>query len=167
MSTLRARPAKASIVEMAQILLPGHANALGAAFGGSVVGWIDMCAAISAQRHCREQVVTASMDDLHFHAPIKVGWTVTLKSRVIAAFNTSVEVGCVVHAEDPRSGLRALTCTALLTFVALDADGKRLKVPPLQLETEAERIAAKEAGGRRADRLARKGVGLSWVALLE
>jgi len=166
MSTLMARPARASVVDMVQILLPGHANALGAAFGGSVVGWIDMCAAISAQRHCREQVVTASMDDLHFHAPIKVGWTVSLKSRVIAAFNTSVEVGCTVHAEDPRSGARTLTCTALLTFVALDEKGNRLKVPPLQLETEEEKLAAREGAKRRADRLARKGVDLSWVDLL-
>src|SRR5205823_6494887 len=89
-ATRKMRP---QVVEMARLLLPGEANALGAAFGGSVVGWIDMCAAIAAQRHCRQTVVTASMDDLHFHAPIKVGWSVTVKARVIAAFNTSLEVG--------------------------------------------------------------------------
>ena len=72
MSTLAPRPAAASVVETAQLLMPGDANALGGAFGGSVIGWIDICAAISAQRHCRQIVVTASMDDLHFHAPIKV-----------------------------------------------------------------------------------------------
>jgi acyl-CoA hydrolase len=167
MSTLSPRPGRASLVEMAQLLLPGGANALGTAFGGTVVGWIDMAAAISAQRHCREQVVTASMDDLHFHAPIKIGWTVSLKARVIAAFNSSVEVGVTVHSEDPRSGARTLTTSALLTFVALDAAGNRLKVPPLLLETEAERRAATEATQRRTDRLARKGVGMSWVALLD
>src|SRR5438874_11417785 len=103
-------------VEMARLLLPGEANALGAAFGGSVVGWIDMCAAIAAQRHCRQSVVTASMDDLHFHSPIKVGETVSLKARVIAAFHTSVEVGVTVHAENIHTGARTLATSALLTF---------------------------------------------------
>ncbi len=154
------------VVEMARLLLPGEANALGAAFGGSVVGWIDMCAAIAAQRHCRQTVVTASMDDLHFHAPIKVGWSVTVRARVVAAFNTSLEVGATVHGEDPRTGVRQLTCSALLTFVALDAEGNRLKVPPLDLETEAERKAATEAFSRRSERLAKKGQGLSWLELL-
>ncbi|MBK7860610.1 MAG: acyl-CoA thioesterase [Archangiaceae bacterium] len=157
---------KPQVVEMARLLLPGEANALGAAFGGSVVGWIDMCAAIAAQRHCRQTVVTASMDDLHFHQPIKVGYSVTVRARVIAAFNTSLEVGCTVHAEDPRTGIRTLTCSALLTFVALDAEGTRLKVPPLELETEAEKNAASEAVSRRNERLARKGMGQSWLELL-
>ena len=157
---------KPQVVEMARLLLPGEANALGAAFGGSVVGWIDMCAAIAAQRHCRQTVVTASMDDLHFHAPIKVGWSVTVRARVVAAFNTSLEVGATVHAEDPRAGVRQLTCSALLTFVALDADGNRLKVPPLELETDAEKKAAGEAFSRRTERLAKRGQGLSWLELL-
>jgi acyl-CoA hydrolase len=154
------------VVEMARLLLPGEANALGAAFGGSVVGWIDMCAAIAAQRHCRQTVVTASMDDLHFHAQILVGYSVSVRARVIAAFNTSLEVGATVHAEDPRTGIRTLTCSALLTFVAIDAKGTRLKVPPLELETEAERAAEAEAHHRRSERLGRKGQGQSWVKLL-
>jgi acyl-CoA hydrolase len=110
-----------SVVEMAQLLLPGDANSLGAAFGGTVIGWIDICAAIAAQRHCRQIVVTASMDDLHFHAPIKVGWTAILKARVLAAFSSSMEVGVTVHSENPLTGERALTTSALLTFVALDS----------------------------------------------
>jgi acyl-CoA hydrolase len=157
---------KPQVIEMVRLLLPGEANALGAAFGGSVVGWIDMCSAIAAQRHCRQTVVTASLDDMHFHAPIKVGWSVTVRARVIAAFNTSLEVGCTVHAEEPRTGARTLTCTALLTFVALDAEGNRLKVPPLDLTTEAEKRAAAEAHARRNERLARRGQGVSWVELL-
>ena len=157
---------KPQVVEMARLLLPGEANALGAAFGGSVVGWIDMCAAIAAQRHCRQTVVTASMDDLHFHAPIKVGYSVTVRARVVAAFNTSIEVGATVHAEDPQVGERVLTCSALLTFVALDAQGKRLQVPPLDLTTDAEKKAASEATSRRAERLERKDKGRSWVELL-
>jgi acyl-CoA hydrolase len=157
---------KPQVVEMVQLLLPSDANSLGAAFGGSVVGWIDMCAAIAAQRHCRQTVVTASMDDLHFHAPIKVGETVILRARVIAAFNTSVEVGVTVHAENVHSGVRTLATSALLTFVALDANGKRLRVPPVDVTTEAEKRAAEEAGARRAERLARRGQGRSWIELL-
>jgi acyl-CoA hydrolase len=151
---------------MVQILLPGDANALGAAFGGSVMGWIDICAAVSAQRHCRHTVVTASMDDLHFHAPIKVGMTVTLKARVIAAFHTSMEIGVVVHAEEPSTGERTFTTSALLTFVALDKDGKKLTVPPLELTTDDERRAAEEAQLRRSERLARRDQGTTWRSLL-
>jgi acyl-CoA hydrolase len=151
---------------MVQILLPGDANALGAAFGGSVMGWIDICGAVSAQRHCRQTVVTASMDELHFHAPIRVGMTVTLRARVIAAFHTSMEVGVVVHAEDPTTGDKTFTTSALLTFVALDKDGHRLPVPALELETEADRAAAEEAGARRSDRLTHKDQGTRWRGLL-
>src|SRR3954463_9101421 len=114
-----------SVVEMAQLLLPGDANSLGAAFGGTVIGWIDICAAVAAQRHCRQVVVTASMDDLHFHAPVKVGWTLMLHSRVIAAFRTSMEVGVTAVAENPLTGEKHLATSALLTFVAVTADGKR------------------------------------------
>lgn len=156
-----------SIVEMTQLLLPGDANSLGAAFGGSVMGWIDICAAVSAQRHSRQTVVTASMDDLHFHAPIKVGFQVILRARVIAAFKSSMEVAVTVHAENPLTGERQLTTSALLTFVALDADGKKLPVPPLLLDTELERRAADEASARRAERLAKKDRGGSWLQLLE
>ncbi|MFO0596168.1 MAG: acyl-CoA thioesterase [Myxococcaceae bacterium] len=153
---------------MTQLLLPGDANALGAAFGGSVMGWIDICAAVSAQRHARQAVVTASMDDLHFHAPIKIGFQVILRARVVAAFTSSMEIGVTVHAENPLTGERQLTTSALLTFVALDKDGKKLPVPPLAVENEIERVAAAEAQARRAERISRKGqTGQTWMKLLE
>lgn len=156
-----------SIVEMTQLLLPGDANSLGAAFGGSVMGWIDICAAVAAQRHSRQTVVTASMDDLHFHAPIKVGFQVILRARVIAAFRSSMEVGVTVHAENPLTGERQLTTSALLTFVALDAEGKKLPVPPLALEHALEQLAADEGALRRTERLARRDRGGAWLKLLE
>lgn len=165
MSELAAKRPSESATEMVQIVLPSDANALGAAFGGSVMGWIDICAAVAAQRHSRQLVVTASMDDLHFHAPIKVGWTVTLKARVVAAFRSSMEIGVTVHAENIQTGERTLTTSALLTFVALDKDGKKLPVPPLALETDEERKAAEEAQARRAERLARKDQGRTWIDL--
>ena len=156
-----------SVVEMTQLLLPGDANALGAAFGGSVMGWIDICAEESAQRHSRQTVVTASMDDLHFHAPIKVGFQVILRARIIAAFKTSMEIGVTVHAENPLTGERQLTTSALLTFVALDAEGRKLQVPSLAVESEVERLAAEEAQVRRGARLAKKDKGGAWLRLLE
>ncbi len=163
---LQPKPASQSVVEMAQLLLPGDANSLGAAFGGTVIGWVDICAAIAAQRHCRQVVVTASMDDLHFHAPIKVGWTAILKARVLAAFTSSMEVGVTVHSENPITGERALTTSALLTFVALDAAGQRTEVPPLQITTPDEQHAHDAALERRKERLTRRGQGATWQALV-
>ncbi len=167
--TLAPRRGSESVVEMTQLLLPGDANALGAAFGGSVMGWIDICCAVAAQRHARQNVVTASMDDLHFHAPIKIGFQVILRARVLAAFKSSMEVGVTVHAENPLSGERQLTTSALLTFVALDRDGKKLPVPALVCETALEQRAADEATIRRAQRLAqaKDQTGSTWFRLLE
>jgi acyl-CoA hydrolase len=129
--------------------------------------WIDICGAVSAQRHCRQVVVTASMDDLHFHAPIKVGWTVTLHGRVIATFRTSMEVGVTVTAENPLTGDQYIATSALLTFVALTADGQRIPVAPLKLETEEEHAAFREAEERRKERLARKQTSLAWQKVIK
>ena len=156
-----------SLAVMTQMILPSDANPLNAAFGGRILEWIDVCAGISAGRHCRHAVVTASMDDLHFHASIRVGWVVTLRARVLAAFRSSMEVGVRVTAENPLTGDHQLTTTALLTFVALDSDGTRATVPPLKLDTDAERAAFQAAHLRRQDRLERKGKVSEWQHLLE
>jgi acyl-CoA hydrolase len=156
-----------SIAVMSQIILPSDANPLEAAFGGRVLEWIDICGAIAAGRHCRHAVVTASMDDLHFHASIRVGWVVTLRARVLAAFKSSMEVGVRVIAENPLTGEQHLTTTALITFVALEPDGSRAPVPPLLLESDAERAAFEAAHARRRERLERKGSVTAWKRLLE
>jgi acyl-CoA hydrolase len=166
-SELAPKSARDSEVVMTQMILPSDANPVNAAFGGKVMEWIDVCGAIAAQRHCRQVVVTASMDDLHFHAPIKVGWNVTLHARVIATFRTSMEVGVTVTAENPMTGDKHLTTSALLTFVALTADGKKVPVPPLKLETEQEHEAFREAEQRRQDRLARKQTSLAWLRVIK
>lgn len=162
MSEPVAKSPRDSEVTMTQLILPSDANPVNAAFGGRVMEWIDICAAVAAQRHCRQTVVTASMDDLHFHAPIKIGWIVTLHGRVIAAFRTSMEVGVTVMAENPLTGERHMATSALLTFVAINREGGKLPVPPLLLESEAERVAAREAGARRAERIARKSASHHW-----
>ncbi len=162
MSELAPKSPRESEVVMTQMILPPDANPLNAAFGGKVMEWIDVCGGIAAQRHCRQVVVTASMDDLHFHAPIMVGWIVTLRARVLAVFNTSMEVGVVVTAENPFSGESSLTTSALLTFVAKGLDGRKVRVRPLLLESEIERRAFQEAHARREARLARKSQPEGW-----
>ena len=139
------RPAETRC-EMSWIVMPSQTNALGSVFGGQVMSWIDVCAAISAQRFCRSDVVTASMDQLVFQAPIKHGWVAVVVGHVTWAGTTSMEVRVQVMAEDPYSGVRTQTAEALLTFVALDADGNKRKVPTLLCDTDAEREA--ERGGR-------------------
>ena len=160
------KAASESEAVMTQVILPSDANPLNAAFGGRIMEWIDICAGVAAGRHCRHAVVTASMDDLHFHAPIGVGWVVTLRARVLAAFHTSMEVGVTVHAENLLTGAQHLTTSALLTFVALNPDGTKAQVPPLLLQTEAERAAFAQAHVRRKARLERKQSGGSWQAVL-
>src|SRR5262249_37376415 len=107
--TMEPKSPSESVAVMTQMILPSAANPLNAAFGGRVLEWIDICGGIAAGRHCRHSVVTASMDDLHFHASIRVGWVVTLRARVLAAFHTSMEVGVRVTAEDPLIGAQHLT----------------------------------------------------------
>jgi acyl-CoA hydrolase len=141
---------------MTEMILPSDANPLGTVFGGKVMQWIDIAGGIAAGRHCRRPVVTASMDDLHFHGPMHVGEWAVLVARVLAAFRTSMEVGVTVHAEDPGTGERRLCTSALLTFVALGKDGKAAEVPPLLVETDADRRLQQEAQSRRAARLQRK-----------
>jgi acyl-CoA hydrolase len=166
MSELPPKSARESEVVMTQMLLPTDANPLNAAFGGKVMEWIDICGAIAAARHCRKVVVTASMDDLHFHAPIRVGWIVILRARVLATFRTSMEVGVSVKAEDPLSGEQSLNTSALLTFVALGPDGKKTPVPSLLIETDDERAAFEEAETRRQKRLERKDRVKHWQRVL-
>ncbi len=144
-----------SRVLMTETVLPIDANSLGTAFGGKIAQWIDIAGAIACQRHCRSRVVTASMDDLHFVKPIKVGMIVELRAQVNAAFKTSMEAGVRVESENPLSGERVHACTAYLTFVAQDEHGLAVQVPPLVLETDEDRRRNADALERRSGRLAR------------
>ena len=146
------RPAD-TICEMTWIVRPQHANALGSAFGGAVMGWIDIAAAISAQRFTRCDVVTASMDQVSFRAPIPQGHVAVLQAMVNWSGRTSMEVGVRVDHENPYTGERTRTSTAYLTFVAVGKDGKKVLVPTLQPDTELERRRWREAEHRRDQRL--------------
>ncbi len=150
------RTVSASQVIMTQLVLPTHTNALDTVFGGTVMSWIDIAAAIAAQRHAQKDVVTASIDELHFLAPIYRGWVVNLKAAVNFVSKSSMEVGVRVEAENPKTGERFHTASAYLTFVCLGSNGKPTPVAPLQLLTEEERRRFKEAEIRRDERLKRR-----------
>src|SRR5688572_10646214 len=111
-----------SRVEMTQIVMPTHTNGVGGVlFGGVVMQWIDVCAGVAAMRHAGGAVVTASIDRLDFLSPIRVGDIVVLQSQVNFVHKTSMEVGCRVETEDPRTRARRYTTKVFLTFVAVDA----------------------------------------------
>jgi acyl-CoA hydrolase len=142
--------------EMTWIVMPGDCNALGTVFGGQVCAWIDVCAAVSAQRFARTNVVTAAMDQLVFKAPIRHGKVAVLKAMVNWAGRTSMEVGVRVEEEDPMTGARIHTSAAYLTFVSVDADLRPSLVPVLEPQSDQEKRRYREAEHRRADRLAHR-----------
>ena len=148
-------PVSVTRTEMTQIVLPTHTNNLGTAFGGQIAAWIDICAAVSAQRLCRRPAVTASMDSLHFRRPVKQGMVVILRSQVNRTWGTSMEGGVRVEAEDPATGQREHCCTAYLTFVMLGVDGRPAPAPHVSPEGESEAQRRWEhAAVRRRGRLA-------------
>jgi acyl-CoA hydrolase len=145
-----------SATEMVQVVLPNDANALGFILGGTVMHLIDIAGAIACHRHTRSLLVTAAVDGLQFLHSIKVGDLIILKSHVTCVFTTSLEVQVDVFSEETLTGRRRLTSRAFLTFVAIDRDGGRVRVPPLLVETDEERRVCEEANARRAQRLIRK-----------
>jgi acyl-CoA hydrolase len=142
-----------SMVMMTQIVLPGDANALGTIFGGKIMAWMDIAAAIAAGRHARKVVVTASVDALHFLAPVKVGQFVHVQAMVNFASRTSMEVGVRIDSENPLTGERIHTSTAYTTFVALDEKGRPTPVPPVMAESVDEKRRYEEAKKRRSARM--------------
>jgi acyl-CoA hydrolase len=154
---MQAKPVSASQVTMTELVLPGDTNAFGSIFGGRVMSWIDICAAIAAQRHCQKPVVTASVDALQFVQPVFQGWVVNLKASVNYAGRTSMEVGVRVDAENPKTGEMFHTASAYLTFVALGEDKKPSGVPPVLPQTPEEARRQSEAQARRKARLSLRG----------
>jgi acyl-CoA hydrolase len=148
-----AKRASESATEMVQVVLPNDANPLGFILGGTVMHLIDIAGAIACHRHTRSLLVTAAVDGLQFLHPIKVGDLIILKSRVTAAWSTSLEVEVEVFSEETLTGLRRMTSRAYLTFVSIDREGRRVRIPGLILDTDEEKQRAAEANQRRADRL--------------
>ena len=149
-----AKPSSESFTEMTELVLPPHTNALGTAFGGVIMSWIDICSSIAAIRHCGRVCVTARVDALEFKAPIRVGDVVRLTARLNAAFTSSMEIAVRVEVEHATTGVRSLCADARATFVNLGEDAKPCPVPPLLAETEEDRRVASEAAERRKERRA-------------
>jgi acyl-CoA hydrolase len=148
-SVLPARKVSDSRSEMTELVLPNDANTLGNLLGGRLMHYIDLVGAIAAYRHARTHVVTASMDHIDFIAPVHVGDLVILKSSVNRAFRTSMEVGVKAWVEHAIDGTLRHVASAYLTFVAVDRQGGRVRVPPLEPESEEDKRRFQDAGRRR------------------
>ncbi|HLA14332.1 MAG TPA: acyl-CoA thioesterase [Gemmatimonadaceae bacterium] len=148
-----ARPVSETQHETAQLMMPQHANVLGHVFGGVMLSMMDTTAAVSAIRHARMSCVTVSVDRVDFREPIHVGDLVVMKSSVNFVGKTSMEIGVRVETENLLTGLRRHTNSCYLTFVAIDANGRPVPVPPLKPETEDELRRFQAAKERRERRL--------------
>jgi acyl-CoA hydrolase len=146
---MRPRPVCESKSEMTEIVLPNDANPLNALLGGRLMHWIDMAAAMAAHRHSRQYVVTASIDHLDFLVPVRVGDIVILRSSVNRVYRTSMEVGVNDWVENYHTESNQHVSSAYLTFVAVDASGRRLPVAPVIPETDEEKRRYEDALRRR------------------
>ena len=151
---MEGKPVRASLSEYSEFALPNDANGLGNVLGGKVMHLVDLAGAMAALRHARKPVVTASVDSLHFLQPVRIGQLIVLRSSVNRVFRTSMEIGVKVETEDLLTGTKLHTCSAYLTFVALDDNRKAVEVPPVIPETEEEQRRYRDAGERREYRLA-------------
>jgi len=147
------KKASESAVIMTELVLPNHTNQLGNLLGGQLMHWIDICAALSAAKHSQRICVTASVDRIDFHHPIKLGDVVTIKAEVNRAFKTSMEVGVKVFAECYTKGEKIHSNTAYLTFVSVDENVKPVETFEIIPESADEIRRFNEALKRRQDRL--------------
>lgn len=150
---MKGKAPKESYTIMNELVLPNDTNTLNNLMGGRLLHWMDIAAAISAQKHCNRIVVTASVDNVSFQHPIKLGDVITIEAKVTRAFTTSVEVRMDVYAENIPSGTRAKSNEAYYTFVALDQNGRTIPVPPVHPDTEEETELFEGALRRRQVRL--------------
>jgi acyl-CoA hydrolase len=151
---MEGKPVRESTSEYSELALPNDANGLGNVLGGKVMHLVDLAAAISAIRHARHPAVTASVDSLHFLQPVHIGELIVLRASVNRVFRSSMEVGVKVMTEKLLTGERLHTCSAYLTFVAVNREGKAIPIPPVIPETEEEKRRFEQAGERREYRLA-------------
>ena len=146
---------KDSYVIMHELILPNDTNNLDTVFGGKVMQYMDLCAAMSAYKFARTAVVTASVDRLDFLAPARVGDMLILKSSVNYSHNTSMEIGVHIDAENVKTGKRRHTASAYLTFVSLDSNGKSQKVNDIIPESSDEKRRYNEGKERHLQRIRR------------
>jgi acyl-CoA hydrolase len=137
---MKANKASDTLAITTKIVLPNDTNTLGNLFGGQLLAWMDVIASVSAHRHSKRVVVTASVNNVSFQKPINHASIVTLEAKVSRAFNSSMEVFLDVFVEDPVTGKREKCNEAIYTFVAVDQNGNPIQVPELIPETEEEKM---------------------------
>jgi acyl-CoA hydrolase len=142
-----------SFVSMTELVLPNDTNTLNNLMGGRLMHWMDIVSAIAGQKHSNSTVVTASVDNISFRQPIRLGNVVTLKARVTRAFNSSMEVRIDVEAEDIPAESKVSSNSAYFTFVAVDKNGQPVEIPEIEPETEEEKELYAGALRRRQLRL--------------
>jgi len=150
---MASRKASESLIVMTEIVLPNDTNTFGNLMGGRLMYWMDIASALAAMKHCAAPVVTASVDNISFESPIKLGNVVHIEAKVSRAFNSSMEVHMNVWGEDALQQYKYKSNEAYYTFVALDPNGKPRKVPELVAETEEEIKIFEGALRRRQIRL--------------
>lgn len=150
---MKPRKPSDSLTLMTEIVLPNDTNTFNNLMGGRLMYWMDIAAAIAAQKHCNAPVVTASVDNISFENPIKLGNAVTIEAKVTRAFNTSMEVHMTVWGEDHTQQYKYKSNEAYYTFVSLDPHGKPKPVPGLIPETDSEQKLFDGALRRRQLRL--------------
>src|SRR5882757_7705943 len=142
-----------SAVSMTELVLPNDTNTLNNLMGGRLMHWMDVVSAIAGQKHSNSTVVTASVDNISFKQPIRLGNVVTLKAKVTRAFNSSMEVRIDVEAEDIPANTRMESNSAFFTFVSVDQSGRPAEIPEVEPETEEEKAMYDGALRRRQLRL--------------
>jgi acyl-CoA hydrolase len=150
---MNARKVSESQITMTELVLPHNTNQLGTLFGGQLMFWIDICASLSAEKHNQRICVTASVDKVDFLYPVKLGDAVTLVSSVNRVFNSSLEVGVKVFAQNFKEAIVKHTNSAYLTFVSVDSQGRPVKAIEALPETNEEKRRFNEALIRRENRL--------------
>lgn len=154
--TLQGKPTSESRTIMTDLVLPPDTNYHGTIFGGQVMSYIDKIASITAMRHARKSVVTASFDSMDFLAPVKLGEAISLLAYVTWTKRTSMEIFVKIQSENLMTGEKKLTGTSYLTFVALDEHGKPSEVLPIIPETDEEIMQFRTAPERYENRKKRK-----------
>jgi acyl-CoA hydrolase len=152
-NSIREKSPAESHAEVIVRMFPSDANPAGNVFGGEILKHIDMVAGIVAQRHSQSNAVTVSMDSVNFLKPVFVGNVLTLNARINYVHNSSMEIEVKAEAEDIVTGIRTVTGTAFVTFVALDKNGKPIPVPKLSLKTDDDRMKFEEGKIRMEKRL--------------
>lgn len=146
---MKSKNASETLAVTTKVVLPNDTNQLGNLFGGQLLAWMDEIAAVSATRHCRRVVVTASINNVAFKNPIKLADIVTLEAKVSRAFTSSMEIYIDVYVEDRINGKRSKANEAIFTFVAVDQNGSPIEVPELIPETDVDKLRYDGALRRR------------------